>query len=461
MPASPRPSPSRTICVIGAGFSGSMVAAHLLGSGPPDLRVVLAERGGAFARGVAYSTDRPVHRLNVAAGRMGAFPDQEADFLRWLRERDPAAATGSFAPRSLYGEYLGDVLTEAERRGPAALERRSDEAVSIEPRGDGALVRFAQSAPVEARRVVLALGNAAPADPIPVASELLRDGRYVPDPWHLGSQPVSNHRPVMLLGTGLTMFDVALDFAARGYRGPMIAVSRRGLIPASHRSPSLPPSGLGAWPELDSWDGTVRALVRLVRARVKREPRGEWREVINSLRPHTARVWRRMPLDQRRRFLERVRPFWESHRHRAPDDVGASIRGLMNSGRLHVGAARLIAISPAGAEVEVRMRPRGQDAVQSLRVAQVVNCTGPQCDYTKVRDALVVDLLERGLIAPDPLRLGLQTAEDGALVGAGGAASGVLFTLGPPRRPDLWESTAVPELRAQARDLAARLAAGL
>lgn len=36
-------------------------------------------------------------------------------------------------------------------------------------------------------------------------------------------------------------------------------------------------------------------------------------------------------------------------------------------------------------------------------------------------------------------------------------ASSVFFTLGPPRRGELFETTAVPEIRVQAKALAARL----
>jgi len=62
---------------------------------------------------------------------------------------------------------------------------------------------------------------------------------------------------------------------------------------------------------------------------------------------------------------------------------------------------------------------------------------------------------------PDALGIGIQTGDDGAVLGARGTASPVIFTLGATRRPALWESTAVPELREQAAALARRLNASL
>ena len=92
-----------------------------------------------------------------------------------------------------------------------------------------------------------------------------------------------------------------------------------------------------------------------------------------------------------------------------------------------------------------------------LRVAYVVNCTGPDGDVACSDDSLVRSLLARGLIVRDRLGMGVETAADGAVIDARGRASAWLFTLGTWRKPGLWESVAVPELRVQAVDLARRL----
>src|SRR5436305_11789825 len=107
--------PPRTVVIIGAGFSGAVTAAHLLrrGIGRP-LGVVTINRSGRLARGVAYGTNSPGHVLNVPAGRMSAFPDDEDSFLRFARRIDPDVAGGTFVPRRLYGEYLEFLLHDAE-----------------------------------------------------------------------------------------------------------------------------------------------------------------------------------------------------------------------------------------------------------------------------------------------------------------------------------------------------------
>lgn len=101
--------------------------------------------------------------------------------------------------------------------------------------------------------------------------------------------------------------------------------------------------------------------------------------------------------------------------------------------------------------------PRRESKLRSLQGAFVVNCTGPEGDFRKLRHPLVDSLLEHGLARPDRLGMGLDVAADGALMDAWGEASSWLFTLGPLRKGALWETTAVPEIRVQAAELARRL----
>ncbi|HEU4457029.1 MAG TPA: FAD/NAD(P)-binding protein, partial [Longimicrobium sp.] len=103
-----------TIVIVGGGFSGTLTAVHLLrGEWPEGLHVVLVNRSGPLARGVAYGTRSAAHVLNVPAARMSAFPDDEEHFLRFARGRDATVAAGDFVPRSVYGDYLEWVLREA------------------------------------------------------------------------------------------------------------------------------------------------------------------------------------------------------------------------------------------------------------------------------------------------------------------------------------------------------------
>ena len=109
----------------------------------------------------------------------------------------------------------------------------------------------------------------------------------------------------------------------------------------------------------------------------------------------------------------------------------------------------------------VRVALRGGRDDLSLEVARILNCTGPSSNLHDSPPPLIQNLLESQIARTDSLALGLLTDEDGALLGPSGAASNVLFTLGPMRRGTLLESSAIPEIRVQAAVLARRLLAGL
>jgi uncharacterized NAD(P)/FAD-binding protein YdhS len=445
------------VAIVGSGFSGTMVAAHLLREASEPLAVALIERGPS-AGGVAYRTDDPGHLLNVPAGGMSAFPDVPDHFLDWARAR-AGGETGpdSFLPRRLYGEYLAAILDEAAASsGGGRLERLRDEAVSVRPGPCGAEVRLRSGRVLHARRVALALGNFIPASPLPPGSSLAASPRYVPNPWAPGAlAAVSAGDPVVLIGAGLSMADLVSTLAARGHRAPIHALSRRGLRLQPHAAGSPYPPFLlpGSAPR------TTRALLRAVRDETRSaRARGRgWREVLDSLRPHVPALWRSLDEAEQARFLRHVRVYWDAHRHRLPPTVFGVLEGLRAAGRLNFLAARIVSARAAAGGVELELRRRGAAAAEVLRATWAINCTGPRGDLEALDEALVADLLRRGLISPDAHRLGARTGADGALLDADGRASDVLFTLGPPRRGTLWESTAVPELRAQAAALARRL----
>jgi uncharacterized NAD(P)/FAD-binding protein YdhS len=192
-----------------------------------------------------------------------------------------------------------------------------------------------------------------------------------------------------------------------------------------------------------------------VRSRVRdAEAEGaDWRQAIDGLRPHLQGLWRGLDAPERRRFLRHARALWEVHRHRMAPEVAAAIARAQAEGRLLVHAGRVAGFTLVDGGVEVR-RSGDRDPI---RVQRVINCTGPEADFRKKRHPLPVSLMEQGLIRPDSLGMGIDTDDAGAVLDAHGQASRVIFAIGPMRKGQLWETTAVPEIRAQAQALGARL----
>ncbi len=427
------------VAVIGGGASGALMALHLLKAGAAP--VTLIERARAPGRGVAYSTDRPEHLLNVPARRMSAFADDPDHFTRWFEARGGGSAE-DFAPRALYGDYLAGLLAAAGAGG--GVEAVRGEAVAIEP----GRVRLAGGGAVEADRIVLAPGNFRPATPRGIEPAAL-GAAWVDDPWAGGlADGLADKDVVLLLGTGLTAVDAALTLGATGFRGRIVALSRRGLAPRAHglREPMVAPR--------DDLPADCVAMLRRVRARS-----GEvgWRSAVHELRAVTQDVWAGASLAERRRFLRHLRPWWDVHRHKVAPAVGARIEAMQAEARLAVAAGRLLSAEPADGGAIVRFRARGSDAVETLRPARIVNCTGPETDIARAGEPLLAALLAGGRIRPDPLGIGIDVDPDCRAIGADGAAGESLSVIGPLTRGAFWESVAVPDIRVQAERVAARL----
>lgn len=452
------------IVVVGGGASGTLVAAQLLRLGrdrPTTVRLV--EPAPVVGRGLAYRTRDLVHRLNVPAGRMSALPDDPDHFLRWAATREPAVDAWSYLPRAWYGPYLEDLLAESVAgSGETRLDVLQGTAARVQvvddERGLG-LLWLADGRCVPYDHLVLATGHAGPT-PLPARPAATATGGVIDDPWAPGALEEAARRAaasgelVVLVGTGLTMVDVALSLSHLAPGTALTALSRHGLVPQPHprvRGPRRPERLLLPEPL------TARGLLRVVREAVdKAVAEGEdWTTIVDDLRPLTTPLWQRLSDEERVRFLRHVGRRWEVVRHRMAPDVGDEIARLEITGALALRSARVDAIDVTGDTLEVAIRHAGESRV--LRAAAVVNCTGPCGDVTRGGSPFLSGLVAGGLVVPHPLGMGLAVDDDGALLDRAGRRSPTLTAVGPLRRGHLFESTAIPEIRMQAAALATRL----
>ncbi len=451
-----RPSET-TVAIIGGGFSGTVLAALLLRRSHPSFHVVVVEKSSSVGRGLAYGTECRSLLLNVRARNMSALADDPHHFLRWAQSNyDPATEPSSFLPRPVYGRYVQSILNEAvQSRGAEQLEWIKDEAVTLAYSSDGATkIQLRSGRNLRADRVVLALGNFPPRDPL-ASWESETGARYFRNPWAAEAfQGVEKLNSIALIGSGLTSVDAALQLRLGGFRGTIHILSRRGLLPQPHKLvDACPPF----WNE--SSPKNVHGLLRLVRQQVK-QAQGQgiaWQSVFDSLRPLVARIWHSLPQPERRRFLRHVRPYWEVHRHRAAPEIAQCIAGEISSGAIQVHAGRISEYEENSRESKIAYRDRKTDQLASLLADRVINCAGPETDCRRLENPLVSSLLAQGLTRPDPLFLGLDVSAHGALIGHDGAISHSLYAIGPALKGSLWESTAVPELREQIHRLVQHL----
>lgn len=441
------------ITVIGAGFSGSTLATLLASTrdDAPDVCLVGVEE--SFARGIAYGEARPEYLLNVRARNMGADPDDPEEFADWLNLGE--RARDAFLPRLAYGEYLADRL-RVSRSMASNLTCIEHEAIAVDRNRRGFHVHLANGEHFASDRVVLALGALPPQRLGGVGPRLARDPRYIGWPWQDDAlERIAPDARVLIMGTGLTMADVVASLKRRGHRGGIVALSRHGLLPTRHlHEPGapleLPPRVLLALRTHD-----LQLLLAALRPLMRIAP--DWRGVIDALRPHAQAFWQGLPLVQRDRFLRHLRAHWDSVRHRLAPQLAAELDLLQVSGQLQVRAGRLLRAGSRPDAIEVLIRDRGQEETSVERFDYLVRATGLDADIVRTTHPLMLQLRDAGLVRADPLGLGLETTPGFGVVDSNGQPVPGLHCLGPLLRGQLWEITAVPELRAAAKTLAARL----
>lgn len=449
-----------TIAIVGAGFSGTATAIHLIRrSIGRNLRVILFERSNEFGRGVAYAQSAYPHLLNVPASRMSLDPADPEDFLRFAKRENPQASGEDFLPRSVFGDYLQHLL-EIEAlptTSSSQVEFVFGEVVDIFPNDEllQCWLTLADGRRFVAHRVVLALGAPLPQLPPGIRCS---DGitGVKSDPWQPGE--IAARDSLLVIGTGLTMIDcvtAALD------RNPDIiihAISRHGLLPPSQTAfkPDALPEDDG---RLTSAAGSINRLMAAARDLGREAERhgGDWREAVTLLRRQIPSLWSSLSRADRSRFMRHARAYWDVHRHRAPAETLQKIRQAQASGRLFVYAGKLRSLDSVADGVRATWIERGSEELRHLQVAEVINCSGPNYDVNSSDDRLWLALIASGAAIQDDLRLGIRTGQFGALIAVNGTTSQMLHYIGPLLRADHWEATAVGELRVHAKELASHL----
>ncbi|KQY56885.1 MULTISPECIES: FAD/NAD(P)-binding protein [unclassified Nocardioides] len=452
-----------TVVIAGGGAAGSLVALHLVRSAnrrSAGLDLVMVDPVDRWGRGVAFGTTHDQHLLNVPASGMSALPEDPGHFVNWRHRDDPEAPRAAyvFAPRKQFGRYLDETLTEALQAslGETTLRHVRKPATAIRRTTQGAALVTGDGCELSGDAVVIATGL--PAAGHAWAPDSLRDSAFfVPDPWAPGALDVvrrsaSGPADVLLVGAGLTMVDVALSLTGPGNRDDRVlhAVSRHGRLPSPHAAELQ----LAAIPDISDWGSSLADLRREVARHLAEvsDTTGDWRPAMDGLRFRISALWERLSEAEREEFLADDAGAWNVMRHRMPPTSASHLDVLQADGRLRVGTGQVVSAEalPTGG-LRVGLADDGE--TRFVEVGWVVNCTGPQADIRLLGNPLLDDLLRpRGggaLAVAATAGMGVRT-EHGRILDSSGNADAPLWTLGALRRGELWESTAIPEIRTQA-----------
>ena len=446
------------IAIIGGGAAGAAVFGEIL-QRQRACTIHWIVGASTPGRGVAYSTDDVRHLLNVRADKMGLFLHQPNDFLAHASSTLDGVSGSDFLPRRLFGDFVQaqvEALILAARQQGQSVEIHSANAVDMAPAGDGRYsITLHDGRKVEVDSAVLALGALPPRALRCVTPEARQSGAYKLDPWNLARDTRAPRR-VIVIGTGLTAVDTLLSASTRWPAAQLVAVSRHGLLPRVHAREALEP-----YPHQQALNddllntSSIPQIIRKLRQAIAKNA-GEWRSVIDGVRPINSLLWQRFSTRQRRQFLRHARWIWESARHRLPPASHDAIEQLREEGRLQIFAARVLAVD-GSAPLRMTVREREWQLDKALESDLVIQATGLDTACAFTEHLLISRLLEQHMAMPDPLQLGIGTEVDGQIRDGDGNAQPGLYAIGSLLRGSLWECTAMPEIRKAAHLIADRM----
>jgi uncharacterized NAD(P)/FAD-binding protein YdhS len=418
-----------SVVIVGGGASAVYVAVALeekaAARGLPAPTITVVGRELPIGRGLAYGHAAEHHRLNSPAGKMSISAGDDMHFVTWANAHGHDVVPYEFVPRNLYGDYVEDSFATLVAGSDGRVTGGQGEVVDVRTDDTGAHVVLDDGTVLDADVAVLAIGNPPPATWTTGA------GVQIDDPWESGAlDRVPAGAKVLLVGTGLTMVDVATTLARRNDGTRITATSRHALVPRVHTAaPAAPGPGLD--PSASALGDLAKGLhAQLTDAAATGTP---WQGIIDGMRPRLIDHWLGMDEPQRRRFLEHFARRWDVHRHRMAPSVHAELQGLIDNGIL---------------TITKHADPADFDAV--------VFCTGPASvltpGWSEVADALV----EHGRAVSEPIGLGLAADASGAVIDDHGVADGRLLAIGHALRGALWETTAIGEIRILANRVADR-----
>ena len=458
------------IAILGGGLAGASVAMQLIKQAAKPLTLEIFDQSGQFGRGLAYQPRQVAHLLNVAAGKMSLDPALPDDFLHWLQQQaqfandERALLAQAYLPRAVFGDYVAQRWQEA-----LALAAQKGLQVSLRTAKVTAVDLTNQAPPrlqcegdwQDFHQLVLACGNELPRHPAGF-TELTNHPAYVRNPWSdTWLKKLKPDSKVVILGNGLTMVDTLLSLRAAGLKTPVLSVSPHGYGMLPHRHPGLL---LCQFSQALPQQASLRQLLRLFnRARHQVRRLGVSAEpLIDALRPHTQRYWQQFSSAEKTLFMRRLRHLWGVARHRVPLHLHDQLQQQRLHGLLEVHAGRVLRADVAGDQLALQINSRVHRDMPvhefDYKADLVLNCTGPEQDYRNLPGHLLQQAIAAGTLSAGPLGLGLAAdVVSLRLKNAAGSVQPAVFAIGSLLRGELWESTALHEIRQQAQRIAAEI----
>lgn len=451
--------------IIGNGFCGLMTCHHLIKNSDKPISISIFEKKHEPGKGIAYSPQSEKVLLNVVSSKMSAFPDQPTHFVDWLSEHqqyksdDKELIASSFVPRARYGEYLSSIwknTVEIASKKNITLKLIQTEVYDLALSNQKISIHTRTEC-YEVDKVILTTGNQLPRNPKIKNEESFRSPRYFQNPWNYQTFCVDSSKPIFILGNGLTMVDTVIQLREQKISNQIISLSPHGFNILPHRNFSFTLNDwlakLGEKPTLNELLHEINLQLKTLKKHgISAEP------LVDYLRPHTQRLWQNFSAQEKQFFMRKLRHFWGVARHRLPFVTYDIIQKERIQNSLNIISGKIIDIKELNNSLEIEYFDKFLNQTFVMEACMLLNCTGPESDIERTNSTLLKNCLKKGLIQQDDLKLGIKANTNTYhTINKFGEENKEIYTIGSTLRGELWESTAINELRIQAKKLSERI----
>ncbi len=451
------------IAIIGGGPASVCLCLQFLKQAKESnhhFELLIFEKNNHIGHGLPYSADNHKTILNLPKDKMSPLPNEPSLFPAWLEQHASEFDT-LFPERRWFGKYLEELAWQVQKQARTSnIDIKfllGHEVVDIIAEQTGEYRICCAPAHYTVNQVILAIGHM-PSQVYP----LLRGvPGYIDEPLQQHLQSIPLNESVVIIGSRLTAIDTALKLQSSGHHGPLIMVSRSGLLPTVLGC-DIPPyqlkyctierllacteHGIGTLSffalkqlflqELGEVEPLIGHLISFPQScdditpyqwitnEIHEAEQGArvWQQILFALYPFASQIWSLLDSSSQQLFMTQYYSLFLNYGASFPLVNAYKIKAMLAAKQLAVlGGVCDIRYHESRYELYFKKR-------QTLKTRYLINATGP--GYNPHGVALLDSLLQRGMLSSHYLG-GIQVDRDTLQVlDKAGSKNEALYALG-------------------------------
>lgn len=411
----------KRIAIIGGGIAGNAILHHMINHPNFDdsFRIDIFDLKDRMGRGKPYIEDSEVLLLNIPSEEM-SFTNGPYSFVEWLNREN--LSVHNYNSRKHFGHYSSDMFQRAvgKHSNVQLINERVADVVYNEERESYTVISEFKTEEYDA--VFLTVGQLSYNDPY----KLEGVKNNIHNPYPLNHTVTDVDGSIGVIGTGLSAIDCVRYLIMEQSVDEVHLFSRSGDMPSvrgtSHYFDIKYFTEEKVYTYIEDDLISLDKIIELFRKEMAeqgvdeklfyRHPEstlddlkldirhknevGKLQYLIITVNPLFSRVFPYFSKSDKERFMNEIHPLIDKNHSPMPLEVAYQLVKWAEAGRVIV----VDGIEEVGTGVQFEVRT---DEDETFKVDYLINATGPIKDITKEKTPLIVNMINRMLIAPSEL----------------------------------------------------------